>query len=547
MLPFKVRYFLMTLLGASPAMVSVVRSRLTAMFYAFDMPRLASWMFCGVLGLGCVAPAAGQALAATRTQLPLEVTQALARAGVPVDAVAMVVAPLPPPPGTVSRVPEPVNPSGEANPMPDPAALAPPVPRLSWRADVPMSPASVMKLVTTYAGLDMLGPGYFWRTRVYTQGRLQDGVLHGNLLVQGSGDPKLVYERLATLIQDIQHKGVRQIEGDILLDNSIFRLPPHDPAAFDDDPLSPYNAGPDGLLLNFKALVLHFSPDARTGRVHVSSEPPLARLHIPADVPATKGSCGNWRARLGADFGQPGQISFSGRYPLGCGEQSWTLAYPDPHDYAPRMFEGMWRAGGGLLSGQARWMDKPASAHLLLTGFSLPLKDIVADINKFSNNVMAQQLFLTLPLASGGGHGSFEASRNALARWWRERFGLRAAPLMDNGSGLSRTARISAASLVALLQQAASGPHAEAFEQSLSIAGLDGTTRSMRVRSPGSEAIGHATLKTGTLRDVTAIAGYAYGRSGHKYAVAGLINHPNAGAARPALDRLLEWAVSEAP
>lgn len=512
-----------------------------------NRPRVAAWVLWGVLG--CAAPAGGlaQALAATRTQLPLEVAQALARAGVPADAVAMVVAPLLPPPGTVSRVPEPVNPSGDANPAPDPAALAPPAPRLSWRADAPMNPASVMKLVTTYAGLDMLGPSYFWRTRVYTQGHLQDGVLRGNLLVQGSGDPKLVLERLAALIQDIQDKGVRQIEGDILLDNSIFRLPAHDPAAFDDDPLSPYNAGPDGLLLNFKALVLHFSPDARTGRVHVRSEPPLARLHIPAEVPAARGGCGNWRARLGADFSQPEQISFSGRYPLGCGAQSWTLAYPDPHSYAPRMFEAMWRAGGGALSGQARWLDKPVSARLLLTGFSLPLKDIVADINKFSNNVMAQQLFLTLPLASGGGHGSFEASRNALARWWRQRFGLRAAPLLDNGSGLSRTARISAASLAALLQQAASSPHAAAFEQSLSVAGLDGTARGMRLRSPGSEAIGNATLKTGTLRDVTAIAGYAYGRSGHKYAVVGLINHPNAGAARPALDRLLEWAVSEAP
>ena len=119
--------------------------------------------------------------------------------------------------------------------------------------------------------------------------------------------------------------------------------------------------------------------------------------------------------------------------------------------------------------------------------------------------------------------------------------------MVENGSGLSRNERVTAASLTALLQQAGTGPAAAAYEQSLSIAGIDGTARRMRARNPNSDAIGNATLKTGTLRDVTAIAGYAYGRSGVKYAVVGIINHPNAAAARPALDRLVEWAVRDAP
>lgn len=148
---------------------------------------------------------------------------------------------------------------------------------------------------------------------------------------------------------------------------------------------------------------------------------------------------------------------------------------------------------------------------------------------------MAQQLFLTL--SARDGRASLLESQNTLRRWWRDRyFGMRTTPVVENGSGLSRNERITAASLAALLQQAAGHPNGAVFEHSLSIAGVDGTTRRrMAARSLSSAAIGNARLKTGTLRDVTAIAGYAYGLSGRNYAVVGIINHPNAGAARPAL------------
>ena len=490
------------------------------------------------VALGCTlgwAPVGAQGL-------PAEVAQALARAGVPESSVAMVVAPLPPPPGTVSRAPEPVNPGGEANPSPAPQPL--PAPRLAWRPDAPMNPASVMKVVTTYAGLDLLGPGYFWKTRVYAQGPVKDGVLHGNLLIQGSGDPQLVRERLADLIDAIRAKGVTSIEGDILLDRSVFKLPPHDPAAFDDDPLRPYNAGPDGLLVNFKALVFHFKPEPKRRSAQVAVEPPIAGVKLPAAVPTSGGACGDWKAQLAIDFSDADAPRFKGRYPARCGEQSWALAYPDPDGYAPRVIEGMWRAAGGRLSGQAKWQKQAVRGQPLVTGLSLPLGEIVHDINLYSNNVMAQQLFLTLS-AAGDGRGSFAESANTFKRWWRGRFGLRATPVIDNGSGLSREGRVTAASLVALLQQAAAGPNAEVFQRSLPVAGVSGTLRRLAERSPGSEAIGNARLKTGTLRDVTAIAGYAWGRSGQIYAVVGLVNSANAQAARPALDRLVEWAIRD--
>ncbi|MCB2032438.1 MAG: D-alanyl-D-alanine carboxypeptidase, partial [Ottowia sp.] len=264
--------------------------------------------------------------AAAQTPLPSDITDALAKAGVPPQAVAMVVAPLPPPPGAVSRAPEPANPSGERNAAPAPQPLPPP--RLAWQPDVPMNPASVTKLFTTYMALDQLGPGYFWKTRVSVQGFVKDGTLQGNLLVKGSGDPKLVVERLQDLINAIRARGIRDINGDIVLDDGIFRLPPHDAAAFDDDPLRPYNAGPDGLLVNFGALVFKFQPDAGGRTARVVTEPPVAGIEVTPEVPLAKG-CGDWRGRLGADFSDPLNIRFTGRYGAACGERDWAIAYPD--------------------------------------------------------------------------------------------------------------------------------------------------------------------------------------------------------------------------
>ena len=99
--------------------------------------------------------------------------------------------------------------------------------------------------------------------------------------------------------------------------------------------------------------------------------------------------------------------------------------------------------------------------------------------------------------------------------------------------------------LTALLQAAHASPHAQAFVNSLSVAGVDGTTARLKERNPQSPVIGNAWLKTGSLRDVTSVAGYVQGQSGQGYSVVAIVNHPNANQTRPALDQLLEWAVRD--
>lgn len=431
------------------------------------------------------------------------------------------------------------------------------VPVLNHRAGVAMNPASVMKLVTTFSALDMLGPDFTWKTAFYTDGTLGKGVLNGDLIIRGGGDPKWVLERIEDNLRTLQVLGVRRITGDIILDNSVFELAERNSADFDGEPMRPYNSAPDGLLVNFKALILKFVPDPQTQTVRVVSEPPMADVAIDASVNATTDGCGDWRGGLRADFSNPNKVRFSGSYSVRCGENTWPVAYIEPTSYAVRVIKAMHQVSGGVLDGKVRTGKLPRTAVLLWQAPSLPLSQIIADVNKFSNNVMAQQVFLTLSaqyspfntslhLPGAARTGNFARSSTTVQHWWRERFGLAVkSPVLENGSGLSRNERITAQALGDLLRLAARHPSAEVFANSLSVAGVDGTAARMASRGVVNAAIGNAQLKTGTLRDVTAIAGYAMGKSGQRYSVVGIINHPNANAARPALDALVEWTVVE--
>ncbi len=458
------------------------------------------------------APAATPSGAATRA-LPPAVQAALARAQLPLDALSVLV----------------VDAQGGA------------APRLAHRAQVPMNPASVMKLVTTFAALDVLGPAYVWNTPVYIDGTVQDGSLRGNVYVRGQGDPKLVMERLWLLLRRLQGQGIQVIVGDIVLDRSAFALPAHDPAQFDGEPLRPYNAAPDALLLNFKAVAMGFVPDAQAGTARVQFDPPLAGVQTQTRVPlAPPGTaCGDWRASLRAELADPARLAFLGAYPASCGERSWAVAYADPGAYAARAIEGLWRELGGKLTGSVRYGPVPAALQPAFSMASPPLAEVVRDINRDSNNVMAQQLFLALAL-NAHGTATPEGARQVLQQWWRTRFGDADMPVADNGAGLSREARISAQSLGGMLQAAWAAPVMPELLASLPIAGVDGTLRRSQSRAAGS-----AHLKTGSLRDVSALAGYVHGASGRRYVLVAMANHANALAARPAWDALVDWAARD--
>jgi D-alanyl-D-alanine carboxypeptidase/D-alanyl-D-alanine-endopeptidase (penicillin-binding protein 4) len=458
-----------------------------------------------VLALAAVLPARAQSL-------PPEVEAALVRAKLPRDAVTMLVV--------------------------DAEGVRPP--RLAWRSQVPVNPASIMKLVTSYAALDLLGPAFSWSTPVYVDGPVHDGVLEGNLYLRGQGDPKLVIERLWLLLRRVQGLGIRSIRGDIVLDRSAFELPESDPSAFDGEGQRPYNAAPDALLINFKSVVMTFVPDAGAQVARIGYEPPLAGVASQATVPLANGECGDWRGALGADLAGRERLAFAGSYPAACEERSWAVAYADPGSYAARAVGGLWAEMGGRLGGRVRDGRVPAQLRPAFESRSPPLAEVIRDINKYSNNVMAQQLFLTLGLQQKQ-RGTLDAARATMRQWWNERIGTgEGQPSFDNGSGLSREERISAAALARMLQLAWRSPVMPELVASLPALGVDGTLRRRSLRSGGA-----AHLKTGTLRDAAGIAGYVHGASGRRWVVVAIANHPDAAAARPALDALVDWAVQD--
>jgi serine-type D-Ala-D-Ala carboxypeptidase/endopeptidase (penicillin-binding protein 4) len=444
------------------------------------------------------------AIAAAAQPLPAEVEAALARTKVPRDALTLLVAP--------------VDAIGS--------------PRLAHRIDAAVNPASIAKLVTTYAALELLGPAYTWPTAVYLDGPIRDGVLQGNAYIRGMGDPKLVVERLWLLMRRLQGLGIRRITGDIVLDRSAFDNVQADAAAFDGEPLRPYNASPDALLLNYRSVVITFTPADGQARVHV--EPPLAGVAWPQAVPLASGDCGDWRGGLRADYTDPLRPRFAGAYPASCGERVWPIAYADPASFGVRAVAGMWQQLGGAVGGQVREGRVPAGLRPVFDVRSPPLAEAVRDINKYSNNVMAQQLFLTLSLQARG-TGSFEGSREVLR--WQARIGGEP-PVVENGSGLSRTDRITARQLSQLLALAWRSPLMPELVASLPVTGLDGTLRR-------SQATGLAHLKSGSLRDVAGIAGYVHGASGRRYVLVAIANHGTPSAARPLFDALIDWAARE--
>ncbi|MEJ8811926.1 D-alanyl-D-alanine carboxypeptidase/D-alanyl-D-alanine-endopeptidase [Variovorax ureilyticus] len=464
-------------------------------------------LFGLVLALTALAP-----LQAGAQSLPPEVDAALARAKVPRDAVTMLVA--------------------------DADGVRPP--RLAWRSQAQVNPASIMKLVTTYAALDLLGPAFVWTTPVYVDGPVQGGVLQGNLYIRGQGDPKLVIERLWLLLRRVQGMGIRSIEGDIVLDRSAFEVPDTDPFAFDGEGLRPYNAVPDALLVNFKSVVMTFVPNRATQTAQVTYEPPLAGVAMQATVPLSAGECNDWRTSLGGDFNDPARIGFTGSFPAACGEKEWPVAYSNPRSYAARAIGGLWIEMGGRIKGAVREGQVPAELRPAFELSSPPLAEVIRDINKYSNNVMAQQLFLTLGLQQKR-RGSFEAARATVRQWWNDRIGTgEGQPVLDNGSGRSRDERITSAELAKMLQVAWRSPVMPELVSSLPASGVDGTLRKRALRGGGA-----AHLKTGTLRDAAGVAGYVHAASGRRYVVIAIANHANALAARPAFDALVDWAAQD--
>jgi D-alanyl-D-alanine carboxypeptidase/D-alanyl-D-alanine-endopeptidase (penicillin-binding protein 4) len=453
---------------------------------------------------------AGLVVSVHAAGLPPEFTAALRQAGIPLGRVALQIQPL-----------------DESEPL------------LSHNAEAALNPASVMKLVTSFAALQQLGPNYTWTTEIWADGTLQDGVLDGDLIVRGSGDPSLTLERMWLLQRGLRARGVRTVRGGLVLDARRFELPEVDPGAFDGEPFAPYNAPAGALVANFNAIALRLKP----GDAEVAIVPDVA---LPGVTLTSKlalvetAGCNGWRDALTPGFADAAkaELVVEGRYPRACGEQVWPLAPFAPAATFDFLFRGLWAESGGSLDGPTHAGQAPETLPLLRFE-SEPLAEALRRLNKYSNNLMAKNLFLTLGAEAYGGPATPEKGARAV-RDVLIRQGIATDTLvLENGSGLSRIERASASLLNQLLRAAWRSPWFSEFESTLPVAALDGTLRN---RFNGSPATGYAHLKTGTLRDTNALAGIVLTARGRRVAFVMLVNDRNAARAGPAQQALLEWA-----
>ncbi len=410
---------------------------------------------------------------------------------------------------------------------------------IAHEADRPRNPASVLKLLTTFVALEELTPAYTWRTAIYGDGTVEGDRLVGNLIIKGGGDPYLVQERFWVLLSELRRRGIREITGDLIIDDSYFRPPPEDRGAFDRQPLRSYNVTPHALLVNFNTVRFWFEPDG--DRVRVATEPPLPNLRIDNRLRSAAGRCRGYQRGIAVRAEREERtVTFSGEFPAACGRYSLARSVLTHEDTVYGLFSALWRELGGEFSGGLVVAATPEEAELLVSMDSPPLGEVIRSVNKYSNNVMTRQLFYTLAIERYGPPGTEENGRRAIVAWLNEH-GLEFPELiLENGAGRSRVARITARHVGELLDAAWNSRWMPEFTSSMAISGMDGTYR-RRLR--GGDTVGRARLKTGSLDDVSAVAGYLQARDGTRYAVAVLHGAPNVhrGPGDELQDALLTW------
>jgi len=265
-------------------------------------------------------------------------------------------------------------------------------PVLALGDDRPLNPASTIKLLTTFAALDQLGPAYQWTTEIYTDGQFQGDTLNGNLIIKGYGDPRLTLENFWLMLRNLRARGVREIKGDLLLDRTYFAPIDIDPAEFDNEPTRPYNTPPDALLVNFKAVRLQFVPDAERRTLTIITEPPLPQVQVLNNITLDNEPCGDWVSRLkltAIGDSSSARLLFGGNYGLACGDKERNYSVLGHSDYVYALFTLLWRQLGGTFGGTVRDNPSLVSGRPLLSNRTQSLAEVVRDINKYSNNAYA--------------------------------------------------------------------------------------------------------------------------------------------------------------
>ncbi|MFM2397971.1 MAG: hypothetical protein RL341_128 [Pseudomonadota bacterium] len=418
-------------------------------------------------------------------------------------------------------------------------------PLIAFNSRQAQNPASLMKLVTTFAALELLGPTFTWKTQVSTQGEQKGDALRGNVFIKGGGDPTLKLQNAWLMLRQLRLQGIREIRGDLVIDRSAIAPETADPGQFDGEPLRCYNVPPDALAIAAKCTGFMFRYDLLADRWRVTADPAPLGMQVEGDVAVGPGLCGDWRSNLTVQFdteARPPRAIFGGSIPAACGDQQLFRSFFTHRQFSASVLRQLWEGSGGRLTGQVRDGAAPDNVRVLAEAVSPQLSEVIRDINKGSLNLAARSLFVALGAngnaGTANGPASPERSRAAVARWLASRGWDMPELVLDNGSGLSRAERIAAANLGRLLVGAYNSAVMPEFISSLALVGQDGT---MQKRLRGSTVAGAAHIKTGSLKDVRAIAGYVLSVTGRRFAVVSITNGEALLGTQLIYDQLLSW------
>ncbi|WP_020394133.1 D-alanyl-D-alanine carboxypeptidase/D-alanyl-D-alanine endopeptidase [Thiolinea disciformis] len=416
-------------------------------------------------------------------------------------------------------------------------------PLLLHNADLVSSPASVMKLLTTWSAIKTLGPAWTWSTEAWARGEIHDGVLNGDLIIKGYGDPFLVYESFWQFVHDLRLKGLREIRGDIIIDNSFFDIPAIDPAAFDGQPERVYNAPPSAAMFNFQASRIVYNANPAAGKVDLAIFPAPRGVTVDNQLKLVEGDCSRGNARPIVSRTSSGTIIARGNYAISCASQSTTMVLSTPEELVYQAFADFWTQLGGTLTGSYKLDAVKSGDRRLHVHVSSPLAEQVRLINKWSNNVMTRQLLLTMGAKLFGGKATLDKGRAAVLYVLKQQGISTDGIIIDNGSGLSRAERVTARQLGQLLQVIWRDPYMPELLNSLPLLGQDGT---LAGRFRHSELQGRGRFKTGTIDGVSGLAGYLLTRSGKRMQIVIIFNGSQSGAYGQAVQNmLLEWVFEQ--
>jgi D-alanyl-D-alanine carboxypeptidase/D-alanyl-D-alanine-endopeptidase (penicillin-binding protein 4) len=412
----------------------------------------------------------------------------------------------------------------------------------SFRESASMRPASVIKLATTYASLLEMGPDFRWPTQFFYTGSYENGKIGGDLIVKAYGDPTLSCRDIPSIVDRLVSLGVKGIDGDIVIDRSFFSVDGRIASGFDSNRYSEYNAMPDALM--FDDHLCKIIVDPRSGKASVSKAIDVPDYRVVNRIKVTNKRCTSrysWpMVRIREENGIP-TVFLSGTLSKRCSPRHIGKVLSRTYAEFFQALKSEFVKKGVKFDGGMRLENLSPDARLLMTHYARPLIDIVAKTNKKSNNLYARHIFLLVGARVLGSPATVEKGRIAVHSIFEKRGIFGPETILDNGCGLSRTARTTASSLYLLLQDAYRN-FGDRWMKALSIAGRDGT---IRRRFRNSVVRGKAWMKTGTLKDAKNIAGYVKGGSGRLYTVVILYNGNRKWLASTLQNRIITWLVKK--